>query len=102
MHLWVRPEAEAELLEAQAWYEQRAAGLGFEFARAVDAAVARALRMPLAFPRVEAEFRQVVVRKFPYSVVYHPSESELVVVSFFHHRRKPGSWLQNQTGQKGT
>jgi hypothetical protein len=61
-------------------------------------AVARALRMPLAFPRIEAEFRHVITRKFPYSVIYHPSESELVVVSFFHHRRKPGSWMQNPRG----
>lgn len=36
----LRPEAEQELLEAQAWYESKALGLGFEFARAADAAVA--------------------------------------------------------------
>jgi hypothetical protein len=39
MHVVFRPEAEEELLEAQAWYEARAAGLGLEFARAVDVAV---------------------------------------------------------------
>jgi hypothetical protein len=43
----LRPEAEQELLEAQAWYESKALGLGFEFARAADAAVASALRKPL-------------------------------------------------------
>ena len=95
MRLVVRPEAVQELLEAQAWYAQRSPGLDFEFARAVDAAVARALRMPLAFPCVEAEFRHVIVRKFPYSVIYHPLPSELVVISFFHHRRRPGAWSQN-------
>ncbi|GAC1625098.1 MAG: type II toxin-antitoxin system RelE/ParE family toxin [Nevskia sp.] len=95
MQLLVRPEARAELLDAQLWYEQRSPGLGFEFARAADAAVARALRTPLAFPRIEAEFRHVVTRKFPYSVIYHASESGLLVVSFFHHRRRPASWLQN-------
>ncbi len=94
MQLWVRPEAQAELLDAQAWYEQRAAGLGFEFARAADAAMARALRTPLAFPCIEADFRHVLIRKFPYSVIYHASVSEIVVLSFFHHRRKPGSWLR--------
>lgn len=98
MQILVRPEAQGELLEAQAWYEQRSFGLGFEFARAADSAVARALRMPLAFPCIEGEFRHVITRKFPYSVIYHPSESELIVVSFFHHRRKPGSWLQNVGG----
>ena len=95
MRLVFRPEARLELLEAQAWYESRSVGLGFEFARAIDSAVERALRMPLAFPRIEAEFRHVITRKFPYSVVYHLSESELVVVSCFHHRRKQGSWLRN-------
>ena len=95
MQLVFRPEATKELLEAQAWYESRSVGLGFEFARAIDTAVARALRMPLAFPRIEADFRHVITRRFPYSVVYCPSESELVVVSCFHHRRKQGSWLRN-------
>ena len=64
----------------------------------MDAAITRALRMPLAFPRVEADFRHVIVRKFPYSVIYHPAPAELVVISFFHHRRKPGSWSQNIPG----
>jgi len=40
----LRPEAEQELLETQTWYESKALGLGFEFARAADAAVASALR----------------------------------------------------------
>jgi hypothetical protein len=95
MQLVFRPEARLELLEAQAWYESRSVDLGFEFACAIDAAVARALSLPLAFPCIEAEFRHVITRKFPYSVVYYASESELVVVSCFHHRRKQGSWLRN-------
>lgn len=99
MQLVFRPEAQKELLEAQGWFEQRSPGLGFEFARAVDAAIAKALRMPLAFARVEGEFRHVITRKFPYSIIYHPTELELVVVSCFHHRRKPGSWLSNVQGR---
>ena len=69
-------------------------GLGFEFARAVDVAIARVRRMPLAYPCIEADFRHVITRKFPYSIIYHASEFEVVVVSCFHHRRKPGSWLR--------
>ena len=34
MRVVFRPEARAELLEARAWYDSRAAGLGLEFARA--------------------------------------------------------------------
>jgi plasmid stabilization system protein ParE len=98
MRVLIRPEAQRELLEARAWYEQRSPGLGFEFARAMDAAIARALRAPHAFPRIEGEFRHVIARKFPYSIIYYPSESELVVVSCFHHRRKPGAWVPGDKG----
>jgi ParE toxin of type II toxin-antitoxin system, parDE len=95
MRVVFRIEAQKELLEARAWYEERSPGLGFEFARAVDVAIEQAIRMPLTFPIIEAEFRHVMTRKFPYSIIYRATASELVVVSCFHHRRKPGCWLNN-------
>ncbi|MFO1434257.1 MAG: type II toxin-antitoxin system RelE/ParE family toxin [Candidatus Competibacteraceae bacterium] len=94
MQLLFRPEAEEELLEAQAWYEARSPGLGLEFARAADAAVAAALRNPLIFPCIEGEFRRVILRKFPYTLIYLPGDEYLLVVACFHHRRKPGEWLE--------
>ncbi len=94
MQLLLRPEAEQELLEAQAWYESKALGLGFEFARAADAAVASALRNPLGHLRIDADFRRVLFRKFPYTLIYLPSPDELLVISFFHQHREPGVWLE--------
>lgn len=44
MRVLFRPQARTEVVEAQAWYESRATGLGLEFARLVDAAVASAAR----------------------------------------------------------
>lgn len=92
MFLLLRPEAEQELLDARAWYESKALGLGYEFARAADAAVASALRNPFGHLCVEAEFRRVLFRKFPYTLIYLPSPDELLIVSFFHQRREPGVW----------
>jgi hypothetical protein len=56
MRLVFRPEARRELLEAQAWYEARATGLGLEFGRAVDAAVEQALRLSLAHTCLDDDF----------------------------------------------
>ena len=39
MQILFRPEAIAEALEAQSWYESRLPGLGFEFARSMEAAL---------------------------------------------------------------
>ena len=91
MLVLLRPEAEQELLEAQAWYEFQALGLCLEFARAADAAVASALRNPPGHLRIEEEFCRVLFRKFPCLLTYLPSPDELLVVSFFHQHRE--QWL---------
>ena len=95
MRLVFRPEAQNEILSAQSWYEDRAQGLGLEFARAVDVAVERICRTPAAFACLDAQFRHLMLRKFPYSIIYHATDAEILVVSCFHHRRKPASWMRN-------
>lgn len=77
MLVLLRPEAEKELMEAQAWYEAKAPGLGFEFARAADASVATALRNPFGYLCIEDDFRRVLFRKFPYALIYRPKPDEL-------------------------
>ncbi|MBI3713708.1 MAG: hypothetical protein HY253_12215 [Burkholderiales bacterium] len=97
MKIVLRPEAEQELLEAQAWYEEKALGLGFEFARAADVAVELAFRNPLGHSCIEGEFRRVLFRKFPYLLVYLPTPTEPLIVSFFHKSREPYAWLERMS-----
>ena len=87
MRIVFRPEARTEALAAQAWYEECSPGLGLEFARALDAAIAAAIRTPLAFPAITIVCRQTLLRKFPYSLVYRAETDEFLVVAVFHHRR---------------
>jgi plasmid stabilization system protein ParE len=89
MRVQFRPEARAEALEAKAWYEVHAPGLGYEFARALEAAIQSAVRNPLAFASIEGECRRVLMRRFPYSVVFRLGAKSLLVVAVFHHRREP-------------
>ena len=89
MRILFRPEARAEVLEAQAWYESRAAGLGLEFARALEAAVATASRNPNAFAQIAGSCRRVLLRKFPISLVFRVRADEFLVIAVFHHRRNP-------------
>lgn len=87
-----RPEAAREVLEARDWYESHVVGLGASFVLAVDAAVERVRRAPSLFPDLDGVFRQALLRKFPYSLVFHVADDEIVVVSCFHHRRRPRRW----------
>lgn len=88
-----RSEARAEALEAKAWYESQVPGLGLEFARALEVAMQSALRTPDAFPLIEGECRRVLMRRFPYSLIYRARPTGIVVVAIFHHRREPGLWV---------
>jgi plasmid stabilization system protein ParE len=89
MRVLFRPEAREDVIQARDWYERQSAGLGGEFARALEAAVAAASRSPDAFPEISGEFRRVLLRRFPYSLAYQFDGDTLVVLACFHHRRNP-------------
>lgn len=97
MQLLFRPEAETELLQAQQWYELQSPGLGYEFARAVEVAVEAIIAMPQGHPIIHDQLRHALLRRFPYSLIYQLSATEIVVLSCFHHKRKPDSWRNTQT-----
>ena len=88
----VRPEAEAELDEAAAWYSERSRGLGAEFVRVIDAAFSAIERSPQQFPAVYGHVRRAVIRRFPYAILFTASEDEIVVLAVFHSRRDPKHW----------
>lgn len=88
----VRPEARLEVLEAANWYADRSAGLGGEFVRVVDAALAQIERSPLRLPVVDPPVRRAVLRRFPYTVMFTADDDEIVVLSVFHVRRDPRDW----------
>lgn len=90
--LHVEPEAEAELGEAIAWYESRHRGLGLEFARVVRAGFAAIERTPELGPVVDGRIRQVVLRRFPYTIYYVLEADRIAVLAVFHGRRDPRQW----------
>ena len=93
----IEPEADQELLEAARWYEQRRAGLGADFLAAIGAAAELIQRRPAGGTRVsgvrdEVPARQLVLRRFPYAVMFLELEAEIRILAFAHHRRRPGYW----------
>ncbi len=98
MHILFRPQARDEALEAQTWYESLAAGLGIEFARSLDAAVAAAVRNPAMFTLVTGDCRRVLLRRFPFSMVYRVLGDEFLVIAVFHHRRDPSKLARRSRG----
>ena len=90
--------AASEVIEAAAWYEARSSGLGQAFGRAVDAALdllesGGAGLVPLPGVAGARGLRRLVMNRFPYDVVVvERSATEVVVLAFAHHSRRPGYW----------
>ncbi len=95
--LRIHAEAAEEAAEAVAWYERERPGLGAEFEQAIDAALDLLEEeiVPLTSVPGRAETRGVkrlVLRRFPYSVIVREYDSEILVVAFAHHARRPRYW----------
>jgi plasmid stabilization system protein ParE len=86
------PDADAELEEAALFYESRMAGLGRSFAAEVERTVALVREYPDAGSAVAPKRRQVLVARFPYSIVYRQDPDAIVIVAVAHQRRRPGYW----------
>lgn len=86
------PAAELELLRETAYYSKARAGTGGRFNEAVRKAVLRAVHMPQAGAPSFEETRTMLVKGFPFSVVYRASEHELLVVAIAPHRKRPYYW----------
>lgn len=93
MRLRFLPQAEVELLHEVGYYSNARAGTGVRFQAAVEAALELAARRPLGGAPSPMGTRSVLVKGFPFSVVYRASEAELLVVAIAPHRRRPGYWL---------
>ena len=92
MQVRLLPEAEKELLEAAEWYSQQAVGLDYEFIRCIDEATARIGRTPLMFPIIYRDRRRIIVKRFPYSIIFDVMEDEVLIYAIFHFSRNPKRW----------
>jgi toxin ParE1/3/4 len=95
-HLIVKPEAEADIIQAASWYESREQRLGLEFLSDIQRSITRALHNPKAFLRfrTKPEVRRVLTRLFPYRIYFILKPDVLVVFAVLHAARNDRIWRQ--------
>src|SRR6266849_7677079 len=94
MKLGIDPAAEEETQQAAQWYEERRRGLGLEFLAAVDAAFQRIRENPLQFAALETlpdepNVHRVLLKRFPYTIIYEVVSTEIRILAVAHARRRP-------------
>ena len=83
------PVARSELLEAIDWYARRAPSVVSRLRAELRTVVARMAQNPFQFPEGPSDTRRVLLRHFPYVVVYTVTTEAIRVVAFFHTSRDP-------------
>jgi hypothetical protein len=63
------PGAEEEFRAAIEYYEDREAGLGYDFSFEVFTAMENVVAHPLAWPVIEGDIHRCLVNRFPYCVL---------------------------------
>jgi toxin ParE1/3/4 len=86
------PAARRELVRAVEYYNQRATELGNDLAAEVKTMIREIQEYPELGSPGAANIRRVLVRRFPFSLVYRMRDDAIVVLALSHHRRKPGYW----------
>jgi plasmid stabilization system protein ParE len=97
MILRVLDEADADAVAAANWYEQQRSGLGHDFCDEVERAFARIQSDPSRYARVEfadveGDVRRLLLRRFPYLVVYQIFENQVLVLAISHASRDQDYW----------
>ena len=94
MRLIVRPEAEADIGDAYAWYESQQPGLGQRFLAEMSRSITDIESQPLRFQRVRAEARRALLHRFPYAVFFVAAQDHIAIVAALHMARDPTAWQE--------
>ena len=84
--------AEIEMTEASIFYEAATSGLGGEFLDEVQRVVEIVREHPELGRSIEPGFRQVLLHRFPFSLIYSVEVDTILIVAVAHQRRWPDYW----------
>ena len=84
--------ARRELDEAVRYYNAQRMRLGDEFRDEAWETVRRIKDFPLAWHPLGGAIRRCQMRRFPYGLIYEPSELEIVIIAVAHLHREPEYW----------
>lgn len=90
--VFIRPEAEADIADAFAWYEERVPDLGSQFLDRLDDTLDAIVLNPRQFPLIHREVRRALLHRFPYQVFFLDTKGRIIVLAVFHAKRNPRDW----------
>jgi len=86
------PAAAEELLEAEEWYAERSLTAANTFAREAATGIERIREAPERWPAYIHGTRRIVLRRFPFTIIYRVGGEQIQILAVAHQKRRPGYW----------
>ncbi len=90
--LLISDDAELDILDAFLWYEDQKSELGNSFLKDVELSLIAIQKQPQYYHIVKLNTRAYVMKRFPFSIIYHLVENTINVLAVFHTSRNPIDW----------
>jgi plasmid stabilization system protein ParE len=91
------PQAELELDDAIAFYEEQLEGLGRRFFSSVQETIGLIQCTPMGWRLIAKHTRRINIKRFPYLILYIVDGDEAIVTSVAHQHRDPRYYInQNE------
>ena len=86
------PEAADDYANSYAWYFGKVRHVAEAFEREIKRSLRLITTYPMRWPVYRGQYHRIMVRHFPFSLVYGSFEGCLVVVAVAHGSRRPDYW----------
>jgi toxin ParE1/3/4 len=94
--LIVHPLAVREIHKGADRYKKISSELEDRFTLAVEHALRRILEHPEIGEEITRGERKLLLRRFPYKLIYQPGADRVFVVALAHHKRREGYWRRRR------
>ncbi len=89
MKLYYTDRSQEDIELAFMWYELQRKGLGFDFLDCVETSLRNILEFPEIYVKSYSNYRNCVIRRFPFSIIYTIEGDEIIIHSVFDNRQNP-------------
>lgn len=88
----VSTSAENEFTAALCWYADHSHVVAEAFDSEFDRTLAKIAAQPDGFPKCDERNRYVLMRRFPYQIIFRKIGDTVTIIAVAHTAREPGYW----------
>ncbi len=95
----ILPRAEQDIDNAYEWYELQKANLGKLFLNELVLNYEKLAVNPFIFSQIERNYRQAIMHRFPYVIIYKIEPTQVIIFSVFHTKQNPRKKFESEPDQ---